>query len=183
MDFRLLLWRPISWSLSLGKDHRGGKAIGVRGNDLAADACGVIIVLIVVLIVIGIILKFISWGSGVAANIGTYRQGKAVKKISYDGLKLQHSQTGGPGYPQSFQQGYFGASGQQILCQYCGASWVAGRTSCVACGRSPPQVEAMPRARPHIERKLRADGTKYCRHCGQVVPNDSTFCEHCGNKL
>ena len=25
--------------------------------------------------------------------------------------------------------------------------------------------------------------TKHCRYCGEVVPKDSTFCEHCGRRL
>jgi ribosomal protein L40E len=156
----------------------------VRGNDLA-DVCVVIIVLVVILVIIGIILKFISWGSGVAANIGTYRQGTAVKQIAQKGLTLDQRHT---------------VSGQPAVCMYCGAPLAPGSPSCGTCGRSfgqpvQPVQQATGSTGPVcISCKKPFEGGEFCNWCGTKQrakcdscgtdnPAHAPFCRKCGNPL
>lgn len=36
---------------------------------------------------------------------------------------------------------------------------------------------------PTAENQRSDVATKHCRYCGEVVPKDSSFCEHCGKRL
>jgi ribosomal protein L40E len=164
------------------------------GNGLAADVCVVIIVLIVILIIVGIILRFITWGSKVAANIGQYRQGTAVKQIAQKGLTLDQRHTA-PGYTP------FGSpSGQPTFCPFCGAPLPPGALSCRTCGRSfaspfqsalPPQTVATPSGPVCVSCKKAFEGGDYCNWCGAKQretcsicgadnPANAPFCRKCG---
>ena len=164
---------------------------------MAADACAVIIVLIVVLVIIGIILKFISWGSGVSANIGTYRQGTGVKQIAQKGLTLDQRHTVSGYAPYGFP------SGQPMACQYCGAPLAPGSPSCRTCGRSFGQaVQPTQQAQPVtgstgpvcISCRKPFEGGDFCNWCGTRQrakcdscgtdnPAHAPFCRKCGNPL
>jgi len=105
-------------------------------GDLTAICCGTIILLIV-LIIIGILVRM----SRVAANVGTYRTGKAMKRISKQGLTINQQSP-----PQYYQQPY--ASQMQQPVYY------------------PPQQQ-IPMFCPKCGKP--SEGNAFCKYCGAKI--------------
>lgn len=113
------------------------------------DVCVGFIVLLGIIIVLYILVKF----AKLFAYVGAWRTGKALKKISKEGLVVQQAgQWQQPSYRQPAWQQY------------------------------PPSQELrqdrQPAQRPS---ETRTYGMKFCRHCGKEIMADSKYCEHCGN--
>jgi len=156
--------------------------------------CVALVVLLVIVIVLYILIKF----AKLFAYVGAWRTGKALKKISKEGLVIQQpGQWQQPVYAQqqmqqrgstrqlrqqrqpivSVQQPY------QSICPYCGAVGYAGQLRCSACGRTLLQPKVTESVQPPAQVIVKATGTKFCRHCGEKIVGDSTYCEHCGKRL
>jgi len=138
------------------------------------DVCVGLIVLLIIVIIVFIIAKIIGWGSRVAANIGTYRQGTAMKQVAQKGLILdqRHSVSG---YPPV---GY--SSGQPLVCPYCGAALIPGAFRCGMCGRNvvqPAQSITAPTGPVCVSCKKPFEGGEFCNWCGA---RQRSKCASCG---
>jgi len=130
--------------------------------------CVALVVLLVIVIVLYILIKF----AKLFAYVGAWRTGKALKKISYEGLVIKQ--------PGQLQQPVYAQPPYQSICPYCGAIGYAGQLRCSSCGRTLLQAKVNESAQPPAQ--VKANGTKFCRHCGEKIVADSTYCEHCGKR-
>jgi len=125
--------------------------------------CVGFIVLLGILFVLYILFKF----AKLFAYVGAWRTGKALKKISKEGLVIQQpGQWQQPSYPQP--------------------SWQQHTPTRQLRQDRQPVVQVQQPYQPHPVRRTNevpTNATKYCRHCGESILGDSTFCEHCGKKL
>jgi hypothetical protein len=113
--------------------------------------CVGFIILLGILFVLYILVKF----AKLFAYVGAWRTGKALKKISKEGLVIQQpGQWPQPSYPQPSWQ-------QHSPARQLRQDW-------------------QPAQRPT---EIRTNGTKFCRHCGKAILADSKYCEHCGNAV
>ena len=138
----------------LGKAHRGGKAIGVWGMALGNK---LVIGIGVSIVVVGIVLSVV--GAGLRIYTETTELGwgfTTTEKPYYDiGVML-------------FNAGL--------------VMFVLGcvLTAVGTIARSPTRKAV------GFERPLDASDemtTKFCRHCGEEIEADSTYCEYCGVQL
>lgn len=131
-----------------------------------AGVCVGFIVLLGILLVLYILFKF----AKLFAYVGAWRTGKALKKISKEGLVIQQSQQSGqwqqPSYPQP--------------------SWQQHTPTRQLRQDRQPVVQVQQPYQPQPVRRtneVRTNGLKYCRHCGKEILADSRYCEHCGNAV
>lgn len=102
------------------------------------DECAALIGLLILLFVIWIVAKVIGWGAKVAGGIGDYRTGKAMKKISQDGLDIrqpeEHLQQQRQRTPLLRVQTQPSPS-QCSYCDQCGMQLKPNSKFCPGCGR------------------------------------------------
>jgi Sec-independent protein translocase protein TatA len=120
------------------------------------DVCVGLIVLLIIVIIVFIIAKIIGWGSKVAANIGQYRQGTAVKRIAQEGLTLDQRQPAQPAQPATSPAGPVCVSCKKPFeggefCNWCGTKQ---REKCFSCGTDNPA------------------NAPYCRKCGKPMQRE-----------
>lgn len=86
---------------------------------------------------------------------------------------------------------------ESIRCKTCGMEVPVGSLFCDRCGSrivdeamlsedafAPVSSEDFEKAKQHIDvAKVPNIGIVQCRHCGELIDDDSIFCEMCGNKL
>lgn len=155
------------------------------------DACIALVVLLVMLVILYILVKF----AKLFAYVGAWRTGKALRKISKEGLVIrQPEQWQQPSYPpqerrrygptrQLRQQRQSIAQTHPSVCPYCGAIGVEGQVWCKACGRGLARQSETHSVKTPAPDRVKTNGTKFCRHCGEKIVADSKYCEHCGSRL